>query len=220
MTPMNRRQWQRTMAKWDTFENVLGTRDTLWEDIEEFGTLTLSDACLHKRLINDVPSLAEMLEKEAEINKRTKGGGNSVDSCSIGPGALCDYGSYQKRSKLQIVPVAGAPVLSIGANIEGGTIRYLATASGTRDHPLSNNGNHWSPVFLVGAKKGESPGWCGVLNVGVDNLQELEENWVDKCAEVGQPGGAREEFVNVDQDRHESEISANASMGARKTIRL
>ena len=27
------------MAKWDTFENVLGTRDTLWEDIEEFGTL-------------------------------------------------------------------------------------------------------------------------------------------------------------------------------------
>ena len=81
-------------------------------------------------------------------------------------------------------------------------------------------GTNWSPVFLVGAKKGESPGWCGVLNVGVDNLQELEENWVDKCAEVGQPGGAREEFVNVDQDRHESEISANASMGARKTIRL
>ena len=66
------------MAKWDTFENVLGTRDTLREDIEEFGTLTLSDACLHKRLINDVPSLAEMLEKEAEIKKRTKGGGKSV----------------------------------------------------------------------------------------------------------------------------------------------
>ena len=100
---------------------MLGTRDTLWEDIEEFGTLTLSDACLHKRLINDVPSLAEMLEKEAEIKKRTKGGGNSVDSCSIGPGALCDYDSYQKRSKLQIVPVASAPVLSIGANIEEGT---------------------------------------------------------------------------------------------------
>lgn len=67
MTPMNWKQWQRKMAKWDTFENVLGTRDTLWEDIEEFGTLTLSDACLHKRLINDVPSFAEMLEKEAEI---------------------------------------------------------------------------------------------------------------------------------------------------------
>ena len=55
-------------------------------------------------------------------------------------------------------------------------------------------GTNWSPVFLVGAKKGESPGWCGVLNVGVDNLQELEENWVDKCAEVGQPGGARKRF--------------------------
>lgn len=77
---------------------------------------------LHKRLTNDVQSLAEMLvEKEAEIQKRTMEGGNSVDSCSIGPGALCDYDSYQKRSKLQIVPVASAPVLSIGANIEEGT---------------------------------------------------------------------------------------------------
>ena len=77
---------------------------------------------LHKRLTNDVQSLAEMLvEREAEIQKRTMEGGNSVDSCSIGPGALCDYDSYQKRSKLQIVPVASAPVLSIGANIEEGT---------------------------------------------------------------------------------------------------
>lgn len=57
-------------------------------------------------------------------------------------------------------------------------------------------GTNWSPVFLVGAKKkgGGSPGWCSVLNVGVDNFQELEENWVDKCAEVGQPGGARKRF--------------------------
>ena len=62
-----------------------------------------------------------LVEKEAEIQKRTMEGGNSVDSCSIGPGALCDYDSYQKRSKLQIVPVASAPVLSIGANIEEGT---------------------------------------------------------------------------------------------------
>ena len=77
---------------------------------------------LHKRLTNDVQSLAEMLvEREAEIQKRTMEGGNSVDSCSIGPGALCDYDSDQKRSKLQIVPVASAPVLSIGANIEEGT---------------------------------------------------------------------------------------------------
>ena len=95
---------------------------TCWELETHFGRISKSLEPLHKRLTNDVQSLAEMLvEKEAEIQKRTMEGGNSVDSCSIGPGALCDYDSYQKRSKLQIVPVASAPVLSIGANIEEGT---------------------------------------------------------------------------------------------------
>lgn len=198
-----------------------------WGDIEEFGGYVTAQATDQGRTESRRDAGSEGSGNSKADNGRREqcrlllvddGLCTGTTSRSIGPGALCDYGSYQKRLKLQIVPVAGAPVLSVGVNTEEGTIGYLGTANGTRNRPLSNNGNHWSPVFLAGAKRGKIPEWCGALNVGVENFRELEENWVDKCAEAGQLDDVREVFVNVDQVRYESEISANASMGHGKPL--
>lgn len=195
MTPMNRRQWQRTMAKWDTFENVLGTRDTLWEDIEEFGTLAQA---------------TDQRRTESRWDAGREGSGNSKadngrrEQCRL----LLDWTrGFMRLRLLSFLRLLSEKIETSDCtrgqcpcfvywckHWRGDTIGYLVRPVGLETVLSRTMGTNWSPVFLVGAKKGESPGWCGVLNVGVDNLQELEENWVDKCAEVGQPGGARKRF--------------------------
>ena len=155
MTPMNRRQWQRTMAKWDTFENVLGTRDTLWEDIEEFGTLAQA---------------TDQRRTESRWDAGREGSGNSKadngrrEQCRL----LLDWTRGFMRLRLLSEKIETSdctrgqcPCFVYWCkHWRGDTIGYLVRPVGLETVLSRIMGTNWSPVFLVGAKKkgGGEPG--------------------------------------------------------------
>lgn len=140
---------------------MLGTRDTLWEDIEEFGTLTLSDACLHKRLINDVPSLAEMLEKEAEIKNGQKEEGTVSTLARLDPGLYATTALIKKDRNFRLYPWPVPLFCLLVQTLKGGGGDRISCYGQWDQRPSSLE--QWKPLVAGFSRRRQKGGKPGVV---------------------------------------------------------